>query len=407
MRILRKILNELKRLGPMGTLRASFFAVTNPSKLIGWLRGGTDPIEFKFGITECYFPPNFNITDHSSERLLWLIPDASPTSGGHSTIFRFLNGFARLGRHSDVMIVNPNPFVSPIDRQRNLRDWFGFDGVVYYPDGLLPRYSGVVATEWRTAFWTKKLTEEFACAGYYFVQDYEPWFFPSGGNSALAESTYSLGFTGIFAGEWLEEKLLEEFGMKGHSFRFSGEQETDIAVKEPPQNPNLKRIFLYARPPTERRGYELAVLALEELYRRHGDVFEVISAGWTVRSENSFRHLVLGEVDKSVLRWATSIVDAGLVLSFSNVSLLPTQLMFQNVPVVTNKGEWLDWQLGGSRSFMSSANTPESIADELELAIFDKAAREAVVRKAKDYVLDISWDEEVRNIYDRLGFAEK
>lgn len=397
---------EFRRLGVLGGIRASVFAITNPSKLIAWARGGTSPIEFKFGISEAYFPPEFEITELNSERLLWLIPDATSTSGGHSTLFRFLNGFRRLGRSSDILIVNPNPFVSPIQRQRNLKEWFGFDGVVYYPDGLLPKYNGVFASEWRTAFWVKSLSQKFNCPGYYFIQDFEPWFFPSGGNAAIAESTYSLGLTGVFAGDWLKEKISKDFGMGGYSFNFSGEPEARIAKREPLENPHLKRIFLYARPPTERRGYELALLALEELYRRHGDVFEVISAGWPVRAENKFRHLVLGEVDKSDLRWATSMSDAGLVLSFTNVSLLPTQLMNQGVPVVTNKGEWLDWQLGKSRTFMSKSNTPEALADSLELALFDSSARRQVIKNAEKYVENISWDKEIEKIYSQLGFGD-
>lgn len=108
MRTLSRILKEVKSLGPIGSLRASFFTVTNPSRFLGWLSGVTEPNQNRF------------------ERILCVIP-SSPKSGGHSTIFRLTNGLARLGRDPNFMTGNPNAIAFLIDRKLNFGEWIGFD----------------------------------------------------------------------------------------------------------------------------------------------------------------------------------------------------------------------------------------------------------------------------------------
>jgi O-antigen biosynthesis protein len=406
MKLLVKIAREMRRIGFRASLKSGFLALKSPSSLIHWLRQNTEPGSSAPELSNFYRAPKFDLSGHETKSILWLIPDAAQASGGHSTIFRFARGFAENGVRSDFLIVNPSPVVSPLTRQNDIRNWFKYDsGAVFYPDGLLPSYRAVIATEWRTAFWAKGLAAQIGCEGHYFVQDFEPWFFAPGGKAALAELTYSLGLKGIFAGNWLQEKLKMDFGMEGKSFQFSGEVDAEAEDRPALQNPSLKRIFFYARPPTERRAYDLGIMALEELARRLGDTFEVISAGWPIQATHSFRHIALGEVRPETLSWIYGNVDAGLVLSFTNVSLIPAQLMQNQVPVVSNPGYWLDWQLGEGRAFLAKDSSPESLADAIESALFNQGLRKKVIEAGHNYISKISWSKEIKAVLRDSGLA--
>ncbi|MFX5839401.1 O-antigen biosynthesis protein, partial [Acinetobacter baumannii] len=113
----------------------------------------------------------------------------------------------------------------------------------------------------------------------YFVQDYEPYFFAAGAEYAWAEETYRFGFFGITAGTWLKDKLANEFGMRTAAFGFSFDRH--LYAPRPRKEPQTRRIFFYARPPTQRRAFEMGMLVLDEVARRLPDV-QVVFAGWDI-----------------------------------------------------------------------------------------------------------------------------
>ena len=112
-------------------------------------------------------------------------------------------------------------------------------------------------------------------------------FFPVGSDYAFAENTYKFGFRGLTAGDWLKNKLHDEYGMQTNSFLFSYDNELYQAGKKRDAVP---RIFFYARPVTARRDFELGLLALNEITKRNSDV-EVVFAGWDVSNYRiPFKH---------------------------------------------------------------------------------------------------------------------
>src|SRR6185295_4097790 len=99
-----------------------------------------------------------------------------------------------------------------------LRSFYGFHGFVGPPDNEMEDAHAVVATAWPTAY----AAFNSCCSGkrFYFVQDYEPYFYPVGGVSLLAENTYRMRFHAITAGRWLAKKLSNEFDMQADAFDF-------------------------------------------------------------------------------------------------------------------------------------------------------------------------------------------
>ena len=136
-----------------------------------------------------------------------------------------------------------------------------------------------------------------------------------------------MGFRGITAGDWLRDIMRNEYGMQADSFHFS----YDDKVYQPKEKQdNEKRVFFYARPVTPRRDFELGMLALNELCRRMPEI-EVVFAGWDVSGyEIPFKHRNLGIVTPQVLADSYAICDMCLVISNTNLSLVPFEVMACN-----------------------------------------------------------------------------
>ena len=93
-----------------------------------------------------------------------------------------------------------------------------------------------IATAWHTAYDVRNFqTTRHKC---YFVQDYEPWFFPAGSLATFAEETYRFGFTGITAGTWLADMLHRDFGMTTHAV---SSYDRELYRVLPRKNPETKR----------------------------------------------------------------------------------------------------------------------------------------------------------------------
>lgn len=287
----------------------------------------------------------------------WIIPPFGKGSGGHLNIFRFIFNLERLGFDCRVVIVGSPQPPSAAQAAKEITEWFyPLRAKVYVGMENAPAAFYTVATEWRTAYWVRNF--ELAKYRCYFVQDFEPWFFAAGSEYVFAEETYRFGLIGITAGGWLKEKLAFEYGMKTYSVGFSYDKNIYRPIARQGSR-NTKRVFFYARPPTTRRAFELGLLVLEEVCRRISKV-EVILAGWDVSNYSiPFSHVNAGLLKTEELPAIYGQCDVALVLSLSNLSLLPLELMACGIPVVSNDAPWTSWLLHESNSRLAPPTVNE------------------------------------------------
>ena len=277
-------------------------------------------------------PPAQPIADCTTteERTInWFIPNFGFGSGGHLNIFRFIYHLEQRGFSNNVVIVGDDRPSSPQEAREQIRAWFfPITARVVIGSDSAPQARFNFATSWQTAYHLRA----HATNGHklYFVQDFEPYFYPHGSDYTFAEATYKFGFVGITAGSWLSQKLSTQFGMTTFPIGFSYDQH--LYVPHHRRQPDIKRLFFYARPPTVRRGFELGLLTVARVVERLPDV-KVIFAGWDVSSyEIPFEHLNAGSVALKDLPDLYSQCDVALILSFSNLSLLPLEVMACETP---------------------------------------------------------------------------
>lgn len=121
-------------------------------------------------------------------------------------------------------------------------------------------------------------------------------------------------------------------------------------------------------------------------------------AGWDISNyklPNGMENL--GIVPLKDLRDLYQQCDAALVLSFTNLSLVPLELMACGCPVISNKGENVEWILSDEIATLAEP-TVHGIVTALLKVIDDRAGAERKADAALSYVQSTDWDIESAKI---------
>jgi len=349
------LVRAIKRHGVRGTARKVVAQMTGQSHRFNSI----DDYEFILG-EEQGFGLKLSSSNLPADTMTWLIPDFEASSGGHINIFRMMNLLKTRGfSNQHVVIMEPHRWSSTNEASAAIERSFGISDVtVSLGVRSIEPCTYLVATGWQTAYWVSKYKD--AVHWLYFVQDFEPDFYPRGSEYSFAENTYRLGLTGLTAGTWLADKLSHEYGMTTFPYLFACD--TDNYKPTPKRHTGKRNIFFYARPVTPRRCFELGMLALKQVCEAIPDA-SVVLAGWDVSgSKVPFPHRSVGSVRVTELPDLYSQCDVALVLSSTNLSLLPLEVAACRCPVVLNRGPHTSWLLSDDEATYCDLNV-ESIAE--------------------------------------------
>ena len=331
--------------------------------------------------------------------LNWVIPEMGKGSGGHINIFRFVSGLTEKGIKNRIYVHQPVQFSSDGELRNFLKENYPIlnpDVEVFFSTDGMEFCHGLIATAWTTAYFVRDFSNTIS--KFYFVQDYEPYFFAVGSEAMLAENTYRFGFRGLTAGDWLKDKCEREFGMKCDSFRFSYDKDLYHKIEKRDQT---KRLFFNARPVTPRRAVELGMLALLELHRRIPEI-EVVFAGWDVGNYYiPFVHLNAGSVPLDQLADLYAQCDICLVMSLTNLSLLPLEVMASNSVVATQGTDNNSWLINEKNSIIIDTD-PVHIADKLEYYLTHREELQEIREAGMKCALETDWGVEIEKVYQSI-----
>jgi hypothetical protein len=312
----------------------------------------------------------------------WVTTPAAPGSGGHTTLYRIIRFLAAHGYINRVYFYD----VHHTDLRHHesvLRQSYAFDGEVGSVDDGMQDAHAVVATSWATAY----PVFNARCTGkrFYFVQDFEPYFYPVGALSALAENTYRMGLHAITAGRWLAEKLRADFSMETDYFDFGCD------TSRYARNPNASRagVTFYARPEAARRGFELGMMALEMFAARQPNI-KIHLYGEDL-GRLPFACIQHGLVTPDQLNDIYNACYAGLSLSLTNVSLVPHEMLAAGcIPVVNDA---VHNRMVLKNPFVRYATlAPPDLASALE-AVVTAVNFDSLSYAAAASVQSVSWDD--------------
>jgi glycosyltransferase involved in cell wall biosynthesis len=293
-------------------------------------------------------------------RVAWVCTPPAPGSGGHTTMFRLADALVSAGHQSTVYLMDRHQgeFSRHLGRVRT--GWPALRSEIRDLAGGIADCHAVFATGWESA-WTL-LGSSALGLRCYLVQDFEPSFYPAGSEYLLAEATYRFGFTGVTAGRWLPS-ILDAYGMESRAFDFGCDLETYRLAAEPIERDG---ICYYCRPSTPRRAHELAVAGLRLFARRnpgtpiHFYGERVGDLGFAVEQHGTLSPVQLNELYNRCA--------AGLVLSATNVSLVPHEMLASGCVPVVNDAPQNRLVLANDHIAYTEA-TPHQIAEALETLV--------------------------------------
>ncbi|MBO3743301.1 rhamnosyltransferase WsaF family glycosyltransferase [Actinoplanes flavus] len=263
----------------------------------------------------------------------WICTPPAPGSGGHTTLFRMVEGMESAG-HRCVLYTHDVYGGELARHARVIRDhWPAMKAEVRsVADGLGP-LDAYVASGWETAH-VLAAHRDLVTRRLYFIQDFEPLFYPMGSHHVLAEDTYRFGFRPIVVGPMLRDLLRDRFGVDAAVAEFG--VDTDVYQLTNPDRRN--GVVFYAKRDYARRGFILGALALREFHRLHPDQEIHLFGDATVKPP--FPHTNHGTMRPAQLAELYNRCAAGIAMSFTNLSLVPDEMLACGVVPVAVENEY-------------------------------------------------------------------
>lgn len=263
----------------------------------------------------------------------WIVPGLIIGGGGHRNILRAAYHLEKFGH--DVRLYFSDTNMSEGELRKAVRKHFyPFDGPVRRFAGRADGEDVLMATHWSTVSLAESVGSTVGEI-MYFVQDFEPAFYPMGSEYILAENTYRKGLYAVTSGPWCAHMLKRDYGMEADSFRFPVDKEIYNAAAGTGTT-RAKRILYFAKPEMPRRCFLIGTMALHEFHRIKPD-YEILFFGSGSAKDHPQNYPVtyldiVPTLQDLARLYATSA--AGLVFSTTNPSLVPYEMMACGLPVV-------------------------------------------------------------------------
>jgi glycosyltransferase involved in cell wall biosynthesis len=294
-------------------------------------------------------------------RVAVVVPSFRRGSGGHSTIANLVRGLEARGHACSLWVEDDEGRHGGDDVGELFPSFFGpLAGDVRLGFGEWDGADVAVATGWQTVHRVLRLPGVAGRA--YLVQDHEPEFYGTSAEQVWATETYGLGLHCVCASPWLADLVRERYGASASAFDLGVDHD---AYRPLPVHRRDDLVLVYGRAVTARRAVPLAVLAMAELKRRRPEV-EIALFGEARPVATPFPHRHLGVLAPDDLAHAYNSATVGVVLSMTNPSLVPTEMLACALPTVDLAGASMLATFGAEGPVALAPFEPIGLADAVE-----------------------------------------
>jgi glycosyltransferase involved in cell wall biosynthesis len=386
---LGRVLRRVRR----GHTPAPPLRVTLPSGLLDVLREGPAPLRGDAA----------SLADAPALHVAAVVPSFRKGSGGHATIVNLLRGLEARGHACGVWLLDDEgrhaeqtgreteavfrEFFGPLEGRfhADLADWAGADVVL--------------ATGWQTVPMVLRLPEVASRA--YLVQDHEPEFYPTSAERSWATWTYGQGLHCLAASTWLADLLRTSHGAAATPFDL-GIDHRRYRPRDSTRRGDL--VAFYARAVTPRRAVPLGALALQELHRRRPTT-EIALFGEARPLELPFPARHHGVLEPPALAQLYATATVGLVLSLTNPSLIPQEMLACGLPCVDVASESMLATYGAGGPAVLADPDPIALCEAIERLLDDPAERAARARAGLAWAAQRTWPAAATQVEDGLRTA--
>lgn len=331
-----------------------------------------------------------NVSKETKKRkIAWVIPHPGKGSGGHRTIIQNVNALIRHGYECDIYVEEDYLSTDKIVADKIDSYYEKCAANVYVGIKFRHDYDLVFNTGWQVIDFVKSLDCPKKA---YFIQDFEPWFFPMGVGYILTENSYRLGYLPVTIGKWLSHKMIDEYDNNSRYFDFCA----DLNIYKPLKDIEKEKAICYIyQPEKDRRCDIIALRALKLVKAMRPDV-KIYLYGSNTKNQIDFDAERLGIIPISKCNELYNKCQVGLCMSASNPSRIPFEMMAAGLPVVEMYKENNLYDMPDDAILLAEPS-PEGIASALiELIdnkkICDKMSK-AGIEFMKDYPLEKGFEQ--------------
>lgn len=328
----------------------------------------------------------------------WLVPEPFPGAGGDVGIFRMISHLAEFGHRCRAYVVAyglMNEF-SDAEVRAYVSEHFGPTRATYFRfHGQVKDADITFATFWPTAEALLKLSN--SGQKYYLIQDFEPAFYPKEPHHyERAEVTYQSNLRCITLGPWLTKLLRSRYQAVADHFDFA----VDSRIYHPHRGRGTRNpsVSFYARPATPRRAYEMGVAALGRVKERIPESEICFFGSDELLPEPPYPHRNLGKLNQTELAHLFARSDVGVVLSLSNPSFVPLEMMACGCAVVEVASERWNGVLAHGENALLVAPSVAAVARGVIELIENSSLREKLIRNGTALTERMSWCDSARQI---------
>jgi glycosyltransferase involved in cell wall biosynthesis len=260
----------------------------------------------------------------------------------------------------------------------------------------VPEADFYVATFWPTAYTASYLRTKTGMPCFYYVQHFEPIFYPYSYVYYLAEKTYTLPLIQLTISKWLTA-VISKYGKNSIHVGYF----VDPIFKPTREYPYIqklknseKKIILTIYRQEYWKGFHLSIDAITTLYKHRKDIYAII-IGDTTHTLYAFPHKKIGWLPREELRKYYSVADVFVYTSlFEGFGLPPLEAMACGCPVVmTDSLGSRDYAVPGVNSIVVQKN-PKAIAVAINELLSNDSLRDSLIREglqtAKNFSIDIA-----------------
>jgi len=333
--------------------------------------------------------------------IAFVVPEISKFSGGHTGILRLGTYLCNMGHKVDYIAINDK---SVEDMEKNASANFpGWKGRVLGRDALQKNYYDVgIATKWNTCYHLIANQKRFGLKAY-FIQDFEPLFYPMSDHYILSLNTYKMGLKMISLGPWnakMINKFLPDKDVKFIEFPVElglyTIEKREIKVSEP------IRLAVYIKRDPKRAPF-LLIEQLKYLKWQMGKQNKRVEINFFGIEKNIKLPLGnnLGKLNTENLKNLYRNSHFGIVASLTNISYVNYEMIAMGLPVI----DFID---GSAPSFFSEEEMifieahPKALYKAIEKYLNNGNKLNEIVANAQKRLKNVTWESQAKRFAEIL-----
>lgn len=336
--------------------------------------------------------------DNGKKKIAWVVPHPGKGSGGHRTIIQNVNALIKAGYECDIFVEEDGVSTSQMVKDK-INEWYEpCEAGVFVGFNIQKDYDIMFATGWQTVDFVRKLPAKKKA---YFIQDFEPWFFPMGDQYLITENSYRFGYLPVTIGKWLAHKMKNEFDTPAQYFDFGA----DLKVYKPLEKMQKENAICFVyQPEKSRRCDYIGLKALKLVKALRPDV-KIYLYGSNAPASFDFACENLNIIPIQECNKLYNRCKVGVCMSASNPSRIPFEMMATGLPVVELYKENNLYDLPDEGVLLAEPS-PEAIASGI-VHLLDhpeecEKMSEFGKNYMKDYPLEKGFEQFLKAVHDMI-----